>query len=394
MNGTGALDYIEFDMGNVIMKKILLLFTCTFVFILINSTSIFASDEYPAFYGIWCAASKDRNEAESYANILKSNGYDGRVMVSSEWSNLNPEFWYVVTGGVYATQLEAERIQTAIQGLYPDAYIKYSGEWMYTDHPQSESSLPYNAAQNIQNDTEKEERKSDKELIFDRINGIWNINGGSSSDNWTKGYQISTGEMNVIDLASGSIINKLDIAMFAISQDFSKVVLLIKTDKGYYGRFIFPIVDGKATEGYNSSYSGNDPYGDLWKEDAALWSYSGESSINRSHSANSNSHIVEEQEDFHMSDLMYGTNSGAFWGIWCGASKDSIEMCNMAMNLRSYGYDGRVTETTDWSNLNTEHWFVVTAGTYKSEDAAYAQLAGVQAYYPDAYVKYSGEAKY
>ena len=47
--------------------------------------------------------------------------------------------------------------------------------------------------------------------------------------------------------------------------------------------------------------------------------------------------------------------------------------------------------TTDWSNLNTEKFYVVTAGVYAAESDANAALASVQSVYPDAYVKYSGD---
>ena len=46
--------------------------------------------------------------------------------------------------------------------------------------------------------------------------------------------------------------------------------------------------------------------------------------------------------------------------------------------------------TTDWSNLNTESYYVVTAGTYGTEGEANANLAAVQSFCSDAYVKYSG----
>ena len=49
-----------------------------------------------------------------------------------------------------------------------------------------------------------------------------------------------------------------------------------------------------------------------------------------------------------------------------------------------------VITTTDWSNLNSEKWYVVTAGQYETENEANDKLNEVQAYYPDAYVKYSG----
>ena len=58
--------------------------------------------------------------------------------------------------------------------------------------------------------------------------------------------------------------------------------------------------------------------------------------------------------------------------------------------MRNAGYPAEVYVTTDWSNLNSENWYVVTAGTYGTESAAKNALSHVQEYYRDAYVKYSG----
>ena len=53
------------------------------------------------------------------------------------------------------------------------------------------------------------------------------------------------------------------------------------------------------------------------------------------------------------------------------------------------GY-GTVFVITDWSNLNTEKWYVITAGTYGTEEAASAVLPDVQRVCSNAYIKYSG----
>lgn len=79
-----------------------------------------------------------------------------------------------------------------------------------------------------------------------------------------------------------------------------------------------------------------------------------------------------------------------FYGIWCYASKSSTEAWAYADSVSQKGFQGQVFATADWSNLNSEEWYVVTAGTYFSEEEAKSALAGVQAAYPGAYVKYSG----
>ncbi len=85
--------------------------------------------------------------------------------------------------------------------------------------------------------------------------------------------------------------------------------------------------------------------------------------------------------------------SQPFYGVWVLGSQELSDCRDMVDQLLSQGYsDAAVFLTTDWSNLNTEPWYVVTAGVYATEDAANAALPGVQAAgYADAYVKYSGE---
>ena len=80
-----------------------------------------------------------------------------------------------------------------------------------------------------------------------------------------------------------------------------------------------------------------------------------------------------------------------FWGIWIGASKDEGEANAIADEASSKGLDASVTVTTDWENLNSEPWYVITAGRFASESEADSKLGEVQsAGYGDAYVKYSG----
>lgn len=79
-----------------------------------------------------------------------------------------------------------------------------------------------------------------------------------------------------------------------------------------------------------------------------------------------------------------------FYGIWCGAAKTEAEAQKQAKKIRENGFDAQVFVTTDWSNLNTEKWYVITAGTYGTEEAASAVLPDVQRVCSDAYIKYSG----
>lgn len=81
------------------------------------------------FYGIWCYGTKEEGEANFYAESLKASGFDARVFVTTDWSNLNTEKFYVVTAGVYPTESDANASLASVQNVYPDAYVKYSGDF-------------------------------------------------------------------------------------------------------------------------------------------------------------------------------------------------------------------------------------------------------------------------
>ena len=85
--------------------------------------------DHEPFYGIWCYASKDQQEAQRVADDYRQQGLDARVCLTTDWENLNSEPWYVVTAGVYRTEGEAQQALAAVQSVQPDAYVKYSGEW-------------------------------------------------------------------------------------------------------------------------------------------------------------------------------------------------------------------------------------------------------------------------
>ena len=87
------------------------------------------SPQNSGFYGIWFFATKSYEEAEVAAAECCQNGFEGQVYVTSDWSNLNSETWYVVTAGIYTSTADAEAMLPYVQYVYPDAYIKYTGEW-------------------------------------------------------------------------------------------------------------------------------------------------------------------------------------------------------------------------------------------------------------------------
>lgn len=82
------------------------------------------------FWGVWIGASKDAEQANQIAREATGKGLFGEVFVSTDWSNLNPEFWYVVAAGHSQTESEAQGLlERAQQAGYPDAYVKHSGNY-------------------------------------------------------------------------------------------------------------------------------------------------------------------------------------------------------------------------------------------------------------------------
>ena len=86
-------------------------------------------EEAHAFYGVWCSGSKNRSDAEKIAMDLSDKGYKPQIIVTTDWENLNPEKFYVVTAGVCETKQEAELLLSDVKKSgYSDAYIKYTGK--------------------------------------------------------------------------------------------------------------------------------------------------------------------------------------------------------------------------------------------------------------------------
>ena len=83
-----------------------------------------------AFYGIWCDAYKKRTTAQKQAVEYSKYGIDAQVIETTQWSNLNSEKWYVISAGVYETKESANENLSKVKEKYPDAYVKYSGDWL------------------------------------------------------------------------------------------------------------------------------------------------------------------------------------------------------------------------------------------------------------------------
>lgn len=82
-----------------------------------------------AFWGIWCVASKNKDDLNSAVDKFNNVGIKATIIVSTDWSNLNSEKWYVLTAGMYSTENEAEAMLDEVRKYYSDAYVKYSGSW-------------------------------------------------------------------------------------------------------------------------------------------------------------------------------------------------------------------------------------------------------------------------
>ncbi len=93
-----------------------------------------------------------------------------------------------------------------------------------------------------------------------------------------------------------------------------------------------------------------------------------------------------------ISPVMASSTHSPFYGIWLTASKDRSDCEAEVEELQDFGYDADVYETTDWDNLNSEHWYVVSAGEYSSKKSAQSVLSDLKDDgYTDGYVKYTGD---
>lgn len=82
------------------------------------------------FYGIWCYASEDETDAYNFAQQMTEQGFYGCVTLTTLWSELNSEPYYVVTYGAYDNKSDAEAALPRVQAIYSNAYIKYSGNYI------------------------------------------------------------------------------------------------------------------------------------------------------------------------------------------------------------------------------------------------------------------------
>lgn len=82
------------------------------------------------FYGIWIGASKVEADANVIVENSRNNGIDTMVFLTTDWTNLNKDPYYVITAGIYSSKEDAEKAVEDVKKVYPDAYVKYSGEYI------------------------------------------------------------------------------------------------------------------------------------------------------------------------------------------------------------------------------------------------------------------------
>lgn len=97
-------------------------------------TFVIENDGSMPFWGAWTFASKNKGEAEKYADNLDEKGFESIVVLSSDWSNLNSGDWYCVTTGTWPTESDADKMVSELKSAgYDDAYSKYTGDSLFGD---------------------------------------------------------------------------------------------------------------------------------------------------------------------------------------------------------------------------------------------------------------------
>jgi len=96
-----------------------------------SASSSGLSSRRQKFCGVWAYASKDLGEALDFADDAQRRGFAAEVFLTTDWSNLNSEPWYVVSLGCTSSEAEADRVLQAAHGSgYGDAYVKWSGDYI------------------------------------------------------------------------------------------------------------------------------------------------------------------------------------------------------------------------------------------------------------------------
>ncbi|MBQ1548349.1 MAG: SPOR domain-containing protein [Lachnospiraceae bacterium] len=94
-----------------------------------SATSETSADvSFDSFYGVWVMATEEKYDAIDFCEEVSKKGFSAKVLLSSEWKNLNTEPYYCVTAGECKTEEEANKLLEDVKTAgYPDAYVKESG---------------------------------------------------------------------------------------------------------------------------------------------------------------------------------------------------------------------------------------------------------------------------
>ena len=83
------------------------------------------------FYGVWIGRFRNFENATAFQQQARAAGVDAQILMTTDWANLNPKDYYVITAGMYDDEASA---QAALPGAkaagYDGAYIKYSGAFI------------------------------------------------------------------------------------------------------------------------------------------------------------------------------------------------------------------------------------------------------------------------
>ena len=299
----------------------------------VSNTEVYVDPGSPfrngSFTGIWIGAYRNLTDAESAAYEAPYQIGPVQIFLSTDWSNLNPEPWYVLTAGMYSDRMEAGYMLSVVQSYYPDAYIKDAGTRTGSFSGNvSGSGYAY-------------------ESLQQPFYGIW-----CQADK-----SMSEAERYADQLRRAGITT----AKVFLTTDWSNL-----NKEPWY--VVTAGVYTTETEAENNLSAVKVYYPDAYVK------YSGSYIGDSRNTVNAGSEVPS-----------------AFYGIWCQADKSRSEAEKYAQQLRNAGFSlAKVFLTTDWSNLNPEPWYVVTAGIYSTQAEAEAVLNRVKQNYPDAYVKYSG----
>lgn len=91
---------------------------------------------------------------------------------------------------------------------------------------------------------------------------------------------------------------------------------------------------------------------------------------------------------------VHATSQKAFYGIWVSATKSLKDANSTLKKVKAKGFNkSKIYTTTEWSNLNSQKYYVISTDQYKTKSSANKALSRVKRYYKGAFIKYTGNYK-